>query len=179
MLISPNINGTTVFIACLGSGNDAYRWLDGLTPSGGVRLTYRLPSHGAKFTGTLWYPELIPHTTNIYSFKTLGSDENPDKVYLDGSPSGLVALDSDNSAKSARWILEQGSTKPWYPHQPWNKPKINYTFTLKNMHTNSYLNGYTVDGNVKLYSGTPDDSHSGVYWLILIAAHSQVVTSEK
>lgn len=173
MPITPSLAQSTVFLACLGNGNDGDRWLDGNTNTGGVGLTYRLPSDGVDMSGTLWQASPVAGATNTYTFASLGSIANPTHEFLDGSPDNSVSLDSDGTGQSAQWTLEVVKTPvDFYPHQPWGHPVPvvqSYTFNIKNVHTGTYLNGATGPGGVSL---TKDLTLTGTNWLVLVAAWS-------
>ncbi|MES1240863.1 MAG: hypothetical protein ABUT39_04530 [Acidobacteriota bacterium] len=169
MPITPVLDNSTLFLACLGNGDDPLRWLNGDTGNGGVNLTYRLPSVGVDVSGTLW--KAVPSTCNAgsYALRALGSNTNPNYQYLDGTPGGSVVLDSDPTAQSASWqLLAVPNPADFYPHQPWGSAAAqSYTFQVKNVHTATYLNGNTGDGSVGL---TSDTTQTGTNWLVLVAA---------
>lgn len=171
MPITPNLNNATVFLACLGNGDDSSRWLNGDTGGGGVNLTYRLPSIGVDVSGTLWKATSSTVNPGSYALAALGSNVNPTHQYLDGAPDGSVSLDSDPTAQSANWkITVVSSPADFYPQQPWTgTPAHSYTFQLQNVQTGTYLNGVTNDGGVNL---TSDTTQTGTNWLVLVAAGS-------
>lgn len=169
MPITPNIDNATIFLACLGNGNNSYRWLNGTTTDGEVDMLYRLPSTGVNLSGTLW--KAVPSTiiSGAYLLQSLGNIQDQSYQYLAGTSSGSVALASNPKDKSANWLLQVvANPDDFYPHQPWGpQAQQSYSFHLTNVAGGTYLNGNTHDGTVRLTSST---SESGSNWLVLVAA---------
>lgn len=172
-MITPNIDNQVCFLASCSGREQSLRWLYGNRDDGTVKLTGRLPSADANFSGTLWKFQPVDGE-NTFNIKCLGNSENSQHVYLEASGNDSVALDDSdsNNNSNAKWVIEQASNAGdlYYPQYPWNGQGELFTFFVKNFNAaldDNLLYGNPESGLVKLTSKENTD-WTGVHWLVLV-----------
>lgn len=167
--ITPTLDNATIFLACLGNGDNSNRWLNGNTTNGQVDVIYRLPSQGVNLSGCLWKAVPSPSLPGTYLLQSLGSIKNANYQYLTATSSESVGLTANSKDKTAMWELQVvANPADFYPHQPWGSvSQQSYTFRLSNVAWSTYIDGDTQSGKVSLTTNT---NLSGTNWLVLVAA---------
>ena len=149
------------------------RWLYGNPNDGTVKLTGRLPSADANYSGTLWKFESAGDE-NTFNIKCLATPSNSQHVYLEASGNDNVRLDDEGTSgnDNAKWIIEQASDAAdlYYPQNPWDGQGELFTFFVKNFNPaldDNLLYGNPENGFVDLAVKENTD-WTGVHWLILV-----------